>query len=70
MRETDSPLMQLPHFTPELARKCTEAGVASVFELLEMEDDARRELLGMTDPQLADLARVCNRWVNPYFEWL
>jgi len=62
MWERDSPLMQLPHFTKELAASATKAGVESVFDLLDMEDDARRELLQMSDQQLADVAKAANRY--------
>ena len=37
-------------------------GVETVFDLLEMEDEARRELLQMSEPQLEDVARWCNRY--------
>lgn len=36
MWERDSLLMQLPHFTKELAAQCKEAGVESIFDILEM----------------------------------
>jgi hypothetical protein len=52
---------QLPHFSGELAAKCAGAGVEHVFDLLELEDEARRELLGMSEGQLQDVARFCNR---------
>jgi pre-mRNA-splicing helicase BRR2 len=61
MRDSDSPLLQLPHITPDLAKRCAEKGVSSVFELAELEDEARRELLQMTDKQLGEVAIVCNR---------
>ena len=35
--DRDSPLLQLPHFTKELAAACAAAGVESVFDLQEME---------------------------------
>lgn len=60
--QRDPVLMQLPHFTRELAATCTDKGVETVFDLLEMEDDARRELLQMSEPQLEDVARWCNRY--------
>jgi len=62
MWERDSPLMQLPHVGKETAVACTKAGVETVFDLLDMEDDARRELLGMSDQQLADVAKAANRY--------
>ncbi len=35
--ERDSPLMQLPHFTKDLAALATKSDVESVFDLAEME---------------------------------
>lgn len=67
MWERDSMLLQLPHFTKELAKKCQEnpgKRIETVFDLLEMEDDERRELLQMPDAQLMDIARFCNRFPN------
>ncbi|KAK7334959.1 hypothetical protein VNO80_26728 [Phaseolus coccineus] len=67
MWERDSMLLQLPHFTKDLAKKCQEnpgKSIETVFDLLEMEDDERRELLGMSDSQLLDIARFCNRFPN------
>ncbi|XP_042508721.1 DExH-box ATP-dependent RNA helicase DExH12-like [Macadamia integrifolia] len=65
--ERDSMLLQLPHFTKELAKKCQEnpgKSIETVFDLVEMEDDERQELLLMTDSQLLDIARFCNRFPN------
>lgn len=65
--ERDSMLLQLPHFTKELAKRCQEnpgKGIETVFDLVEMEDDERRELLQMSDTQLMDIARFCNRFPN------
>ncbi|XVF80278.1 hypothetical protein PTKIN_Ptkin15bG0057700 [Pterospermum kingtungense] len=45
MRERDSMLLQLPHFTKELAKRCQENSIETIFDLLEMEDAERRELL-------------------------
>nr|XP_033509201.1 DExH-box ATP-dependent RNA helicase DExH12-like [Nicotiana tomentosiformis] len=67
MWEHDSMLLQVPHFTNELAKKCQEnpgKSVETVFDLVEMEDDERRELLQMSDLQLMDVARFCNRFPN------
>ena len=65
--ERDSVLLQLPHFTKELAKKCQEnpgKRIETVFDLVEMEDDGRRDLLQMSDAQLLDIARFCNRFPN------
>ncbi|KAL0440541.1 UNVERIFIED_CONTAM: DExH-box ATP-dependent RNA helicase DExH12 [Sesamum latifolium] len=67
MWERDSMLLQLPHFTKELAKRCQEnpgKSIETVFDLVEMEDDERRELLQMSDSQLMDIARFCNRFPN------
>ncbi|KAH9647075.1 DExH-box ATP-dependent RNA helicase DExH12 [Citrus sinensis] len=67
MWEHDSMLLQLPHFTKDLAKRCQEnpgRSIETVFDLLEMEDDERRELLQMSDVQLLDIARFCNRFPN------
>ncbi|KAJ8617614.1 hypothetical protein MRB53_013800 [Persea americana] len=48
MWECDSMLLQLPHFTKELAKKCKEnpgKSIETIFDLVEMEDDDRRALL-------------------------
>jgi pre-mRNA-splicing helicase BRR2 len=60
--DKDSPLLQLPHVTKDLAKRCGDAGVGSVFELLDLEDDRRRELLNLPESQLADVAAVCARY--------
>lgn len=62
MWDRDSLLLQLPHFTKELAAQCKEVGVESVFDVMEMKDTTRKELLNMTETQLMDVAKVCNRY--------
>jgi len=62
--EKDSYLKQLPHFTQEVIDRCTKAGVESVFDLMDLEDEARQGLLQLGDKQLANVARVCNRYPN------
>ncbi|KAK9676154.1 hypothetical protein RND81_11G058200 [Saponaria officinalis] len=67
MWERDSMLLQLPHFTKDLAKRCQEnpgKPIETVFDLVEMEDDERKELLQMSDLQLLDIARFCNRFPN------
>ena len=36
----------------------------SVFDIMEMEDEDRNKLLSMTDQQMADVARFCNRYLS------
>ncbi|KAL3892915.1 MAG: hypothetical protein SGPRY_014658 [Prymnesium sp.] len=64
MWERDSMLLQLPHVSKQLAAKCVSAGVESIFDLMDMEDEARVQLLGLTQRQLVDVANACNRYPN------
>merc|ERR1719330_1593004 len=60
----DSYLKQVPHFTTDTVARCGEKGVESVFDIMEMEDEDRNKLLQLTDMQMADVARFCNRYPN------
>ncbi|KAG2296108.1 hypothetical protein Bca52824_042777 [Brassica carinata] len=64
MWERDSTLLQLPHFINDLAKRCQENNIETVFDLVEMEDGRRQELLQMSNAQLLDIARFCNRYPN------
>eukprot|EP01116_Phalansterium_solitarium_P019909 TRINITY_DN5728_c0_g1_i2.p1 TRINITY_DN5728_c0_g1~~TRINITY_DN5728_c0_g1_i2.p1 ORF type:complete len:2045 (+),score=776.70 TRINITY_DN5728_c0_g1_i2:174-6308(+) len=63
--DNDPVLKQLPHFTSEVIQRCKDNKVENVFDLLDLEDDDRNTLLKMTDAQLEDVAKVCNRSVAP-----
>lgn len=39
-------------------------GVESIFDIMEMEDEDRTALLQLSDVQMADVARFCNRYPN------
>ncbi|KAG8216298.1 putative RNA helicase [Butyriboletus roseoflavus] len=60
MWETDSPLKQIPHFEPEVIKRCKDAGVESVYDIMEMEDDKRNELLQMDNRQMYVVGSVLN----------
>ncbi|XP_052757266.1 putative U5 small nuclear ribonucleoprotein 200 kDa helicase [Galleria mellonella] len=60
----DSYLRQLPHFTPELVQRCAEKNVETVFDVMELEDNARAKLLQLSATEMADVARFCNRYPN------
>uniref|UniRef100_A0A4W6G0J4 U5 small nuclear ribonucleoprotein 200 kDa helicase n=1 Tax=Lates calcarifer TaxID=8187 RepID=A0A4W6G0J4_LATCA len=64
MWSKDSYLKQLPFFTSEHIKRCTEKGVESIFDIMEMEDEDRTALLQLSDGQMADVARFCNRYPN------
>ncbi|GJQ87042.1 hypothetical protein Trydic_g12622 [Trypoxylus dichotomus] len=64
MWSKDSYLKQLPHFNAEIIKRCTDKGVETVFDIMELEDDDRSKLLQLSDGQMADVARFCNRYPN------
>ncbi|XP_037076641.1 LOW QUALITY PROTEIN: putative U5 small nuclear ribonucleoprotein 200 kDa helicase, partial [Pollicipes pollicipes] len=57
MWSKDSYLKQLPHFTPEIIKRCEEKEVTTVFDIMELEDEDRNKLLQLDDKQMADVAR-------------
>ena len=64
MWSKDSYLKQLPNFSKDLIDTCVGRGVESIFDVMELEDEDRNKLLNMTDIQMADVARFCNRSVS------
>ncbi len=62
----DSSLMQIPHFTAELVErfKSLAEPVESVLDLIDMEDDARNDVLHYTPEKLYDMALFCNAYPN------
>ncbi|XP_002030655.2 putative U5 small nuclear ribonucleoprotein 200 kDa helicase [Drosophila sechellia] len=64
MWSKDSYLKQLPHFSPEIVKRCTEKKIETVFDIMELEDEDRTRLLQLSDLQMADVARFCNRYPN------
>lgn len=62
MHSGDHVLKQLPHFSAELLERCKEKKVENVFDLLELEDDDRLEVLKMNDSELTEVARFCNNY--------
>ncbi|GAB6023297.1 hypothetical protein CHUAL_008104 [Chamberlinius hualienensis] len=64
MWNKDSLLKQLPHFNTEIVKRCIEKKVETVFDILELDDELRNKLLHMSDSEMADVARFCNRYPN------
>ncbi|KJA17891.1 hypothetical protein HYPSUDRAFT_205863 [Hypholoma sublateritium FD-334 SS-4] len=62
MWETDSPLKQIPHFEPDVIKRCKDAEIESVYDVMEMEDDQRNQLLQMTPVQMRDVATFVNSY--------
>eukprot|EP00096_Caligus_rogercresseyi_P012340 TRINITY_DN5132_c0_g1_i1.p1 TRINITY_DN5132_c0_g1~~TRINITY_DN5132_c0_g1_i1.p1 ORF type:complete len:1550 (-),score=525.80 TRINITY_DN5132_c0_g1_i1:223-4416(-) len=64
MWSKESYLKQIPHFSSEVIERCKASEVESVFDIMELEDEDRDKLLQMTDHQMGDVARFCNRYPN------
>lgn len=64
MWNKDSYLKQLPHFTSEIIERCKEKKIETIFDVMDMEDDDRNEVLGLSTSKMADVARFCNRYPN------
>ncbi|OLL21933.1 Pre-mRNA-splicing factor brr2 [Neolecta irregularis DAH-3] len=61
--DRDSPLKQVPHFTLDVLERCKEAGVESVFDIMDL-DDKRDGILQMDARQLAAVATFANKYPN------
>ncbi|KAF0895374.1 hypothetical protein E2562_012405 [Oryza meyeriana var. granulata] len=67
MWDRDSVLLQLPHFTKELARRCHEnegMSIESIFDLAEMSIDEMRVLLQLSNSQLQVIIEFFKRFPN------
>ncbi|KAN0065928.1 Pre-mRNA-splicing helicase BRR2 [Thecaphora frezii] len=68
--DRDSPLRQVPHFTPAIIERCRAKGIEDVFALSDtlpdLNDEERNQLLQLDRKQLADVARFTNSF--PYVE--
>lgn len=62
--DRDSPLKQVPYFDGPVLQRFKEAGLDSVYDIMELEDDQRNELLQMNDRQLARVAKFVNSYPN------
>jgi pre-mRNA-splicing helicase BRR2 len=67
MWNKDPVLMQLPHFTKEIIDRCHSHRpnpVETVFDILELDDDVRDELLQLSPEKMSDVAVFCNAYPN------
>lgn len=60
--DRDSPLKQIPGFSNEVIKRCSDSKVESVYDVMELEDDQRNELLQMDARQMRDVAKFCNAY--------
>ena len=62
MWSKDSPLLQLPHFTQEMAGTCSNNSISTILDLIDMDDDERSSLLPLTPDKMSDVAVFCNSY--------
>jgi pre-mRNA-splicing helicase BRR2 len=64
--DRESPLRQLPYFDADRIQKAKQAGVETIFDFMEIEDESVRDgiLAGLGQPQIAEVANVVNRYPN------
>ncbi|ORX36116.1 Sec63 Brl domain-domain-containing protein [Kockovaella imperatae] len=62
--DRDSPLRQVPYFDDEVLQRFKAKGLDSVYDIMELEDDERNDLLRMNDRQLARVAKFVNSYPN------
>jgi len=62
--DRDSPLKQVPYFDADVLKRFKAKGLGSVYDIMELEDDERTELLQMDDRQLARVAQFVNSYPN------
>lgn len=43
---------------------CVFKKMESIFDIMEMEDDERNEFLQLTEEQMVDVVRFCNKYFN------
>mmetsp|Transcript_75394 Transcript_75394/g.157134 ORF Transcript_75394/g.157134 Transcript_75394/m.157134 type:complete len:2169 (-) Transcript_75394:248-6754(-) len=56
-------LMQLPHFNTKLVEKAKKMGVEDIVDIMNMDEEPRDKLFdGLSQSQLMDIARACNRY--------
>ncbi|KAF8491330.1 Sec63-domain-containing protein [Russula emetica] len=60
--DRDSPLRQIPHFEPDVIKHCNDAKISSVYDIMEMEDAQRNQLLQMDSKQMRDVAAFVNSY--------
>ncbi|KAK4686317.1 pre-mRNA-splicing helicase BRR2, partial [Tremellales sp. Uapishka_1] len=62
--DRDSPLKQVPYFDQEVLDRFKVAGHDSVYDIMELEDDERNDLLRLNDKQMVRVAKFVNSYPN------
>merc|ERR1719253_637845 len=57
-------LLQLPHVDQAVVERAKEKEVENVFDLMDLEDEERNQVLQMSNAQVAAVAAACNAYPN------
>lgn len=67
---SQSPLLQLPYIDLEAVGELKRAAkVEDVVDFMNMDDDLRGKILGVSEAQMGEIADVCNRYPNIEMEF-
>ncbi|SCU87351.1 LAFA_0E06216g1_1 [Lachancea sp. 'fantastica'] len=69
MWNTDSPLLQVPHFDTQMIEKCKQRNVETVYDVMALEDEERDQLLIFQHKELASIAAFVNAYPNIELEY-
>ena len=58
----DSYLKQIPHMTPDRLKRAGEKQIEHVIDLIDLEEEDRNHVLQMSDGEMQDVIRYCNRY--------
>lgn len=62
---TSNVLKQIPHFTQEILERCEKSKVETVYDIMELEDDVREDILnGLNEKEVSDVADFVNKYPN------
>lgn len=64
MWNRDSPLLQIPHVTPQMLQRCKKHEVETVYDIMSLEDDDRDDVLQLEGDDLQDVAEFVNKYPN------
>ena len=60
---SDSPLLQLPHFTSSLISKFRNEKIEDIADFMNMEDEDRQKILhSLSTSDISDIIETCNRY--------
>lgn len=62
--DVDSPLKQIPNFSESILNNCKEKNIASVYDIMALEDDERENIITLSEEELWKTANFINNYPN------